>query len=285
MGAVHGCHLKYVFVAVLSIVTILVLPPLSHPFPSSRNEAIEAYNDLKEDPFAFLCKYFLHFVKLYFLYSAFLNLYIAQLFLLRSSMGLLMKNKTTGQIPWLSYVLFSPFHVPTLLYTHAHHFLGSMSSSIPAASQIHPDIKLYVGSRYVEEVKAVTNWSGIIDLTCEFPETGKTQNYKAIPCWDGQPPSVEQLERGARFGRDAMEKAGLEGGSLMVHCAHGRGRSCLMMCAVLVRMGLVDGWEEGFDMVKAGRSCCKLNEGMRKRLGEWSEKFPPEGKKEGKKVM
>jgi hypothetical protein len=51
-------------------------------------------------------------------YSTILNGVIAALFKMELGMALLGKNRKTGQIPNWSYIVFFPFHLPTLLYTY-----------------------------------------------------------------------------------------------------------------------------------------------------------------------
>ena len=116
-----------------------------------------------------------------------------------------------------------------------------------------------------------------MDLTCEFPEPclDTTTTYVNCPVWDGTPPSSAQLERAATAIAKGWSHATAKGGkvefkgTVMVHCAHGRGRSCMVACAGLVKAGYCDTWEEAFDVVVKGRSCCKLNGRMRKGLTEW----------------
>lgn len=85
--------------------------------------------------------------------------------------------------------------------------------------------------------------------------------------WDGVPPSPSQLEEAAKFAVEARKK-----GDVLIHCAHGRGRSTTLMCAALVKSGLYDHWEDAFeDGIKPQRSVCKLNRRMRNALSEWQE--------------
>ena len=71
----------------------------------------------------------------------------------------------------------------------------------------------------------------------------RTADYLLLKTWDGVPPTAEQLETAAQFGAKARQS-----GPVMVHCAHGRGRSTTVMCAVLVRAGLATSWQDAFEM-------------------------------------
>jgi protein-tyrosine phosphatase len=209
-------------------------------------------------------------------YSTVLNGLLATFFKMEVFMGLIGKNRKTGQIPTLSYVVFFPFHVPTRLYTFVHTRLstykvkrpdGTIAREIvPVASECQPG--WWVGGCYAHELNK--EWAVIIDLTVEFPESciQHTEAYLSIPTWDGVPATPAQLEAAAHFA--VTEKAAHDNGHVLVHCAHGRGRSTTVMCACLVKAGLFPNWEEAFEKgIKPARSVCKLNRRMRQNLTEW----------------
>lgn len=218
---------------------------------------------------------------LYLGYSFVLNGVIALLFKLETGMGIIGKDPTTGSIPTWSYILFAPFHIPTLLYTHIHTLKGTYKvegkpgeapkkEKVPVASMVQPG--WYVGGCYAHQLNK--EWTCVIDLTVEFPESciETTKEYLSVPTWDGIPASPDQLEDAANFAVEARKKHG--GGDVLVHCAHGRGRSTTMMCACLVKEGLFKNWEEAFEKgIKPGRPVCKLNKRMRQNLTEWQAKY------------
>jgi protein-tyrosine phosphatase len=90
-----------------------------------------------------------------------------------------------------------------------------------------------------------------------------------LPTWDGVPATPEQLEAAATFAAAARQH-----GDVLVHCAHGRGRSTTVMCACLVKAGLFPSWQEAFEVgIKPQRSVCKLNSMMKKNLTEWQATY------------
>jgi len=197
-------------------------------------------------------------------YSAILNGTIACLFRAEVGMGLVGKSSTTGQIPLWSYLLYFPFHLPSILYTRIHARNDrNKKTPVPVASEVQPG--WYVGGMYADKLNK--KWGGVIDLTVEFPERcfDCTASYKLIASWDGVPPSPEKIEEAAQFAVDARKK-----GDVLVHCAHGRGRSTTLMCAALVKAGLFANWEDAFEKgIKPNRSVCKLNRRMKNALTEW----------------
>lgn len=270
MGAVHGVYLKYVGLSAISYAGYSMLMAGSGaPEQTARSlSSADAMPLWKFGATAVLG------------YSAALNGAIAVMFKLEKGMGLIGKNRETGQIPMWSYVLLFPFHLPTIMYTHIHTRHGSMKVTgedgkvtkqpVPVASEVQPG--WWVGGCYGHELNK--EWGGIVDLTVEFPERMSTKNYLSIPTWDGVPATPAQLEEAAIFAVEARKE-----GDIMVHCAHGRGRSTTVMCACLVKAGLYPTWQEAFEKgIKPFRPVCKLNGLMRKALTSWQEQYV-DGKK------
>ena len=95
-----------------------------------------------------------------------------------------------------------------------------------------------------------------------------TGEYLLLPCWDGVPPTPAQIEQAAQ-----LAAQGSRDGDVMVHCAHGRGRSTCVMVACLVAAGLFADWEAAFAACKAKRKVVSLNKKMRRALTEWQERY------------
>jgi protein-tyrosine phosphatase len=220
-------------------------------------------------------------------YSTVLNAAIAVLFKCEVGMGLLGKDRKTGHIPWWSYVVYFPFHLPTILYTHVHtrisrHKMRRADGTfglevVPVANQVQPG--WWVGGCYAHELDK--DWAAVVDLTVEFPESciKRTAAYLSMPTWDGVPCSAMQLNEAADFAVAAKQQFG---GDVLVHCAHGRGRSTTVMCACLVKAGLYNTWQEAFEHgIKPQRNVCKLNRRMREVLTEWQELYVNDREKKG----
>ncbi len=264
MGAVHGVYLKYVGLSAISYA--------GYTYLVATGEAAElltlagGYRHLTSaGPSPSLDMGSLSLgVAAILKYSTWLNGAIALLFKAEVGMGLIGKNAATGQIPWWSYALYFPFHFPSILYTKIHARNDTKKKPpLPTASEVQPG--WYVGGMYADKLNKT--WGGIVDLTVEFPERciNSTQSYKLVASWDGVPPPPEKIEEAATFAVEARKK-----GDVLVHCAHGRGRSTTLMCAALVKAGLFSNWEEAFEKgIKPQRTVCKLNRRMRNSLAEW----------------
>ena len=271
MGAVHGVYLKYVGMSALSYAgyAYLIGNGGDSSTESGRNLLIR-----ERDSFQHLIRVGAGILK----YSAIVNGTIAILFKMERGMDLVGKDPKRGTIPFWSYIIFFPFHIPTIVYTHIHtkistHTMKDYSTgnsekeSVPVATEVQPG--WWVGGCYSNELKK--KWAGIIDLTVEFPESciNHTEDYLLVSCWDGVPPDIARLEEAANFAHRARKK-----GHVLVHCAHGRGRSTTVMCAALVRAGLYQTWQEAFEKgIKPARPVCKLNRRMRDTLTEWQNEY------------
>eukprot|EP00536_Pseudo-nitzschia_multiseries_P014480 jgi/Psemu1/291474/fgenesh1_pg.711_\ len=272
MGAVHGVYLKYVALSGLSFVGYSVLGPpdgaasdgsrISATSPSSaehNREANHAHALLAINAIP----------RLVMGYSALLNGVIAILFKSETGMQILGKNTTTGRIPLWSYLVFFPFHVPTLLYTRIHGWKDKKATNppVPVATEVQPG--WWVGGCNGHELDK--DWGGVVDLTVEFPERcwNRAKSYFSAPTWDGVPLDPAGLESAAIYALEARKS-----GDVLVHCAHGRGRSTTTMCACLVKAGLYDNWKDAFEKgIKPQRPVCKLNKRMRENLAAWQHEY------------
>lgn len=213
-------------------------------------------------------------------YSSVINGTIAVLFKLEWGMFLLGKDKKSGKIPLWSYAVFFPFHFPNQLYTYLHTIHGTQKiqlkdseklivEHVPVASEVQRG--WWLGGCYAHQLNR--DWACIIDLTTEFEEKciNRTKTYKLVATWDGVPATPAQLEESASFAVNARKQYG---GDVLVHCAHGRGRSTTVMCACLVKAGLFSSWDAAFEKgIKPYRPVAKLNRRMRQNLAEWQSQY------------
>ena len=266
MGAVHGVYLKYVGLSAASYAGYAYLAASGDS--AEQLDFSGGFRDLLTTGYTngALLSHFRLGITAILGYSAILNGTIALLFKIERGMGLIGKDPGRGQLPMWSYLAFFPFHLPTMLYTFVHTKMGS-HGNVPVASEVQPG--WWVGGCYAYELNK--HWGGIIDLTVEFPERciNRCDSYLLVATWDGVPATPAQLEEAALFAVEARKK-----GDVLVHCAHGRGRSTTVMCAALVKAGLYSTWEEAFSKgIKPGRPVCKLNSKMRTALTKWQATY------------
>ena len=274
MGTVHGVYLKYVGLSALSYAgySMMSTPGESVSTRMLADDSAETTKDMMRALPALVLGY-----------STVLNGVVAALFKMEWGMSILGKDKRSGQIPMWSYVLFFPFHGPTYLYTHIHTRISQCKVEdpktgkankivVPVCTEVQPG--WWVGGCYGHELGK--DWGGVVDLTVEFPEScrDRTKHYLSAPTWDGVPLSPADLESASTFAVEARKD-----GDVLVHCAHGRGRSTTVMCACLVKAGLYPTWEDAFEKgIKPYRTVCKLNKRMRQNLTAWQEEYV-DGKK------
>ncbi len=81
-------------------------------------------------------------------------------------------------------------------------------------------------------------------------------------------PDVQLIEDGVKW----LLEQRAEDRPVYVHCAHGHGRSTVVLCAALVAAGHANSFVEAFQEVQQLRPRVKLNHRQRKALVEWAER-------------
>jgi len=275
MGAVHGVYLKYVGISAISYggyTCVLGDTDASQFFGTTSIRNLLSCNINRVELNSILRFGIASMLK----YSSIVNGAIACLFKMERGMSILGKNEETGQIPIWSYVVFFPFHFPSIIYTHIHTRKGTYvhkdkdgniyHKRVPVATEVQEG--WWIGGSYSHELRK--DWGGVVDLTSEFPETciEYTKAYLLCYSWDGVPPHPDKIEEAANFAVKARVN-----GDVLIHCAHGRGRSTCLCCAALVKAGLFKNWEDALEGIRRKRQVCKLNRRMKQNLSEWQAKY------------
>lgn len=91
---------------------------------------------------------------------------------------------------------------------------------------------------------ALDGFDLIIDVTSEMPKWYRCPNaqYLCLPNLDGVP--LDRFDLPVEIARDMR---------ILVHCAQGRGRSALMTCLILLKLGYARTADEAFQMLKRSR--------------------------------
>lgn len=104
----------------------------------------------------------------------------------------------------------------------------------------------------------------ILDCTCELPFKWDLP-YLVLPIWDTKAPTVAQIETGVQW---AARQRGA-GRTVFVHCAHGHGRSPVLMCAGLLSEGLAENPKHAEQLVAAQRPGIHINSSQFAALSSW----------------
>eukprot|EP00658_Telonema_sp_P-2_P048753 TRINITY_DN37078_c0_g1_i3.p1 TRINITY_DN37078_c0_g1~~TRINITY_DN37078_c0_g1_i3.p1 ORF type:complete len:268 (-),score=41.65 TRINITY_DN37078_c0_g1_i3:299-1102(-) len=190
-------------------------------------------------------------------YAAFIHYAIVAMVLAGRGSSLIGKNSATGQIAWWSFFIWWPFHLTTRLSAIA----AKKMKGHAQATEVYPN--LWVGGWYAFELNM--QWAGVVDLCCELPERCNGTKYLACPTWDGSV-RLQDVAIAAKFVAEAMKS-----GPVLVHCAHGVGRSTTVMRASLVEAGICQDIDEALTVCQAKRSCCKSSSHFQGVLQQWQD--------------
>ena len=152
---------------------------------------------------------------------------------------------------------------PYLLFTWVAWYLGSHISREAPGHLIAPG--LWLGRRaYGRELPP--DVSLIVDMTAELPEPASVRQghtYLCLPTLDGSVPDRAKL-------RTLVETIATWPGGVYVHCALRRGRSALVVVAVLLARGVAPDFAEASRVLKDARPSVRMNAAQRAYMGRWN---------------
>jgi hypothetical protein len=169
------------------------------------------------------------------------------------------KDTLTGKIPLYRVLLFLPYYTAVGILMVIS-IVWSYFNKYQHCTEIAPGI--FVGDYFSSFSR---EWAAVIDITNEFPRLNRSGEYLNIQSWDGCPPTIESLQRAVTFSITSDRP-------LLIHCAHGKGRSVTVACAVLVALKVCGSVEEAMMRCKSLRPQSRVNPRMRTRLIEWFSK-------------
>ncbi|BDA40761.1 Uncharacterized protein YnbD [Coccomyxa sp. Obi] len=178
-----------------------------------------------------------------------------------SSSTFLLGKQPSGKISWWGWALFWPYHVAlrTKLWVQRQTRVEPVWDHITDG--------WYLGGWPASAKMLPEGEPAILDCTCELPRIQRHLPYDNLPIWDTHGPSVKQIDEGVKWALGQKES----GRPVLVHCAHGHGRSLVVMCAILVVSGRAGDFLEAYKMVKAARPKVRLNSRQHKALVQWQE--------------
>ncbi|KXZ48747.1 hypothetical protein GPECTOR_25g331 [Gonium pectorale] len=171
----------------------------------------------------------------------------------------LMGKHPNGRIHLLSWLLLLPYHAGMRVKVG----IQRLVSDEPLYNRVLSG--WYIGGWPRAAGELPPDGPSVLDCTCELPRTHRSR-YLCLPIWDTQAPSVSQVDRGVAF---AMAERSL-GRPVYVHCAHGHGRSALLLLACLLEARQVGSCEEGLALLQAVRPRVRLNARQRLALEAWA---------------
>ncbi|EER15984.1 conserved hypothetical protein [Perkinsus marinus ATCC 50983] len=177
-------------------------------------------------------------------------------------------HRTTGSLNVGRTVLLWPFFLFQWCYVSIAFLIHLTIASgwNPADSSAEVASGLFVGDIMASAFD--NSWDAVLDITNELPRLSSSQNYHCIPTWDGTAPTVQQLDEACDYIGSLVKKKN-ENAHILIHCAHGKGRSVTVTTAVLVGLGIEPDWRSAYSRVRAHRRQAHLNRVMQQRLEDW----------------
>jgi hypothetical protein len=106
----------------------------------------------------------------------------------------------------------------------------------------------------------------ICDVTCELPRRAMSADmYCMVPCWDSHAPSPNAIDTAVHWVLGRLE----EEYSVLIHCAHGHGRSAVVTGGVLRALGLAATVVDAGEIMKKARPLVKMNSRQLEALADW----------------
>ncbi len=200
---------------------------------------------------------------------------VGLLMLTNTAPWLLGKDVRRGTISLVNFLVFAPFHAINAVYMAIVHWVRHRKH-IPVCSEI-PNSGLWIGGLNAFQLEHVAlrgsnTWTAVIDLCAEFPARAACTpgNYICCLTWDGIPPSLAALDACVAFAMPRLPSVDANAVPMLVHCAFGVGRSCLVCCVILLAARRAPNARAALAMVKAARPIARLNAAMTARLHEWA---------------
>jgi len=173
-----------------------------------------------------------------------------------------MGKRPDGSLPPWAYVVWWPYLLGLSLKLH---LKISQPREEPLMDEVQGGLWVSGWPRSAAVLPAGKAGVAVIDVTCELPRRHAVGPYLNLPAWDTDCASVSDIQRGVEFALEAMAA----GHAVVVHCAHGHGRSAQVAAAVLLAKGLALSPRDAEKYMQRTRPRVRLNARQHSGLGEW----------------
>uniref|UniRef100_A0A7S3QR65 Tyrosine specific protein phosphatases domain-containing protein n=1 Tax=Dunaliella tertiolecta TaxID=3047 RepID=A0A7S3QR65_DUNTE len=175
---------------------------------------------------------------------------------------LLGKSSQHGTVPVWSFCVFAPYHLGLRIKLWAARKL--FLTSEPLYNKVLPG--WFIGGWPSSPNHLPPGRPSVLDLTCELPKT-HTNRYMCIPVWDTRVPSLPQIDEGVDWALKEYQR----NGAVYVHCAHGHGRSAMLLSGCLMKSGEASSLDHALAMMTKVRPLVKLSNRQRRQMEKWAE--------------
>ena len=186
---------------------------------------------------------------------------IALLVLSDTAPWIIGKNPVSGQVPLWSWIAWGPFHLTNRMFARLAKERKHSGLVVGSATEVWPG--WWLGGWYAFEHNR--HYSAVVDLCCELPQRNKSDRYMCRANWDGV------LHRSDIVAAATFLTAAAADGPVLVHCAHGVGRSTAVMCAALVEAGHFETTAAAFQHCRELRPVVKQSSRLKAALGAWEK--------------
>jgi len=154
----------------------------------------------------------------------------------------------------------------------------SLITGVPIVKYCQITPQIFVGPQYRRLGKCKLAQLGInsdVNMRVEFDDAAHglaMERYCHLPTFDGEVPTLEQLNQGVAFIKQALEN----GGKVYIHCAQGVGRAPTLAAAYFICQGFTP--DEAVNLIKRSRPFIRISPAQLDQLKRLSPVYGKNGR-------